>query len=80
MYWALRDALDPQFDYNLELPPDDELKQELTETRWDTRSNGKIFIEPKDKIKERIGRSPDKSDSVALTFYPYSRPRARRVG
>jgi len=80
MYWAVRDALDPQFGFNLELPPDDELKQELTETRWGTRSNGKIFIEPKEDIKKRLGRSPDKSDGVSLTFYPYSRPKARRIG
>lgn len=29
---------------------------------------GKKILEPKDKIKERIGRSPDLADALALTF------------
>ncbi|KKN37969.1 hypothetical protein LCGC14_0758110 [marine sediment metagenome] len=78
-YWAIRDALDPEHGFDLELPPDEELMQELNETRWDVRSNGDIFIEEKDKIKERLGRSPDKADGLALSFYPHSRPRARMI-
>ncbi len=70
-YWLLRDALDPRLGGNLALPPDDELTQELTEIHWTVQSNGKIKIEPKEDIKARIGRSPDKSDAVALTYWPY---------
>ena len=71
-YWALRDALDPRFSGALALPPDDELMQELTSIKWTVQSNGKIKIEPKDDVKKRIGRSPDKSDAVVLTFWPDS--------
>lgn len=77
MHWSLRDDLDPQFNPTLALPPDDELTQELTEIHWFTQSNGSIILEPKDDIKERIGRSPDKSDSVALTYYPMKRVRSK---
>ncbi len=77
MYWSLRDDLDPQFSPTLALPLDDELTQELTEIHWLTQSNGSIILEPKDDIKERIGRSPDKSDSVALTYYPMKRVRPK---
>jgi len=72
-YWLLRDALDPRLGGKLALPPDDELTQELTEIHWTVQSNGKIKIEPKEDIKKRIGRSPDKADAVALTFYPFRR-------
>ena len=68
LYWALRDALDPALDGELALPPLDELTQDLTEVHWSTRSNGDIIIEEKDKIKKRLGRSPDYGDAVANTF------------
>ena len=35
----------------------------------------RLLIEPKDKVKARIGRSPDVSDSLALTFAINIRPR-----
>ncbi len=70
-YWAVRDALDPSLGGRLALPPDDELAQELTAMRWETQSSGKIKIEPKDEIKKRIGRSPDRADAVALSFWPW---------
>jgi hypothetical protein len=69
-YWAIRDALNPRYDVQLSLPPDDELAQELHETQWKIRSNGDIQIEEKDEIKARLKRSPDKADALALTFYP----------
>jgi hypothetical protein len=79
-YWALRDWLNPENKTEAALPPDDELMQELTETRWKFLSNGKIKLEDKAEIRKRIKRSPDKGDSVALTFAPIAdidpRPKA----
>jgi len=69
-YWAIRDALNPEYEENLALPPDDELTEELHEVKWSLRSNGDIIIEPKEDIKKRIGRSPDKGDALALTYFP----------
>jgi len=69
-YWAIRDALDPQYKQELALPRDDELMEELHETKWKIRSNGDIILEEKEEIKSRIGRSPDKADSLALSFFP----------
>ncbi|GAH92213.1 unnamed protein product, partial [marine sediment metagenome] len=59
---------DPAFGGELALPPLDELTQDLTEVHWSTRSNGDIIIEEKDKIKKKLGRSPDYGDAVANTF------------
>ncbi len=69
-YWAIRDALDPQHGGMLALPPNDELAQDLTAPKWDMNSQGKIVIEPKEDIRERLGRSPDFGDALALTYAP----------
>lgn len=49
------------------LPNIPELVSELTAATY-TLKNGKFMIEPKDLIKERIGRSPDLADGLACTF------------
>ena len=54
----------------LKTPPDDDFMEEATATHWKFQSNGSIIIEPKEDIKKRIKRSPDKSDALANTFYP----------
>lgn len=73
MYWALRDALDPSGDIKLMLPPDDELKEELCEIHYMIQSDSRIILEPKEDIKKRLGRSPDKADALSMTFYPEAR-------
>lgn len=70
MHWAVRDWLNPDNNQNAMLPPDDVFAQEATEIKYSFRSNGDIIIEPKEDIIERLKRSPDKWDSLALTFYP----------
>jgi len=49
------------------LPPIPELVPELTEPTF-TFLGGAFVLEPKDKIKERLGYSPDLGDGLALTF------------
>jgi hypothetical protein len=49
------------------LPDDTDLIAELP-TMTFTPKGGRLLIEPKEAIKARLGRSPDKSDSLALTF------------
>ena len=50
------------------LPITQEIEKELTFTLFEFTQNGKIKLIPKDEIKEVIKHSPDKSDSLALTF------------
>lgn len=69
-YWAVRDWLNPKNNFLPALPPCDRFTEEATETHWKFQSNGSIIIEPKDKIKERIKRSPDYFDALANSFYP----------
>mgnify|MGYP004556857727 FL=1 len=70
LFWAVRDWLNPKNDTGAMLPPDSQFDEEASEIRWAFRSDGKIQIEAKDEIKKRIGRSPDKFDALANTFYP----------
>jgi len=67
-YWCLRDMLDPDLGENLALPPDPELFAELVAPRFELRG-GRLYLKPKDEIKEALGRSPDRADAVALACY-----------
>lgn len=70
LFWCIRDWLNPMFKSEACLPPLPELTRELVEVKYEIMSNGKILIEPKEKIKERLGRSTDYMDALANTFYP----------
>ena len=70
LFWAVRDWLNPKNNTGAMLPPDTGFDEEAQEIRWFFRSDGKIQIEPKEDIKNRLGRSPDKFDALANTFYP----------
>jgi len=50
------------------LPPVPELVAELSTPTYTFQKNGKFLLEDKDHIKERLGRSPDLADALALTF------------
>jgi len=64
-WWQMREALDPKSGDDLALPPGNDLLSDLTAPTWKLTTRG-IQIESKDDIKKRIGRSPDKGDSVVL--------------
>lgn len=70
LFWCVRDWLNPKNETGAMLPPDEQFVEEATEIRWRFRSDGRIIIEPKEDIKKRLGRSPDKFDALANTFYP----------
>lgn len=51
-----------------QIPNIAQLVTELSAPLYEFTSNGKIQLEEKKKIKERIGKSPDLADALALTF------------
>lgn len=65
MYWRMREELNPANNTGVALPPDPALKAELCAHKWELRSRG-IFVLSKDKVKEILGHSPDKSDAVVM--------------
>jgi hypothetical protein len=59
-----------QAELGMEKIPDDEyLKQELMEMKYFINPRGKIQIEAKDDLKERIGRSPDRADAWVMNVW-----------
>lgn len=52
------------------LPNDDKLCKDLTNVRYEI-DRGRLKLEDKKLVKQRLGRSPDTADALALTFaYP----------
>lgn len=65
LYWNLKIWFSKK---KISLPYDKELFNELVGRRW-SLVGGKIKVESKDEYKKRTGgKSPDKSDSLALAF------------
>lgn len=50
------------------IPNHPTLKADLSTPTYSFDPAGRMVLEPKDKIKERLGRSPDLADALALTF------------
>lgn len=70
VFWHLRDLFKPDNGKSLiSIPEDGELINELSEIRYYYSSERKIRIEDKEDMKKRLGRSPDKADSLALAFF-----------
>ena len=67
-YWEFREALDPTKDSQIALPPDPRLLAGLTAPTF-TIEGIKIKAEPKDKVKDKLGYSPDEADAVVMAWY-----------
>lgn len=73
VYWSVRELLNPDNGGDdplhnlLALPQDERLLQELTAPEWEPIAGGKIKVEPKEEVKAKINRSPDRADSLTIT-------------
>lgn len=77
VHWALRDVLD-----SVALPHDPELRAQLLSIRYKINSAGQIEIVPKEEIKEKLGRSPDRAEGIIYalaTEPPGATPRVWRA-
>ena len=70
-YWNLRELLDPNYGPTLALPPDELMISDLTTPKWEITSGlpPKYKVEPKDKVVERLGRSPDRGDTIVMIMW-----------
>jgi hypothetical protein len=68
LYWRMRDALDPNGGDDLALPPGNEIVADLCSARYKNTTAG-AQVEEKEDIKKRLGRSPDKGESILLANY-----------
>lgn len=67
LWWQLREALDPTNNTAIALPPDRRLLADLCAPRWELRGAA-VFVESRDEIVKRIGRSPDYASAVILAL------------
>lgn len=67
-YWHMRELLDPASGVPVALPPDSEIAGDLCAARWRMRG-GRLYIEAKEEIVKRIGRSPDCGDALVLAAF-----------
>jgi hypothetical protein len=68
LWWQLREALDPENDTGIMLPPETVnpgLLADLAAPMWSLQGM-KVCVESRDEIVKRIGRSPDKASALIL--------------
>lgn len=68
MWWKMREELDPANGRDIALPPDDKLRGDLCAPKWKLKGN-KIYIESREEILDRIGRSPDTGTACCLARF-----------
>ena len=66
LWWACREWL--RTDPGAMLPPDEMLVEELQTPTYEV-ANGKIRVMKKETMRELLKRSPDRADSLHLTFF-----------
>src|SRR5690349_13165804 len=68
-WWHLRGLLDPSRGSTPALPDDDLLLADLTTPRWSIANGSVIQVESKDALRQRLGRSCDRADSVISAYF-----------
>jgi phage terminase large subunit len=71
LWCHMRDVLNPNSEINpypLALPDDNKLRADLCAPKYEVLSDGRIKLEPKEKTKERLRRSPDAGDAAVLAL------------
>lgn len=77
MWWALREAFDPESGTDIAIPPDPRLQAQLTCPRWKPLGD-MILIESKDDLRARLGTSTDRADAVGQAWVFRSKALFRR--
>lgn len=65
LWWQMREELDPINDTGIALPPDPELLADLAAPKWKMQGM-RVYVESREDIYERIGRSPDCASALLL--------------
>ena len=68
-WWNMRQLLDPAYNSEVVLPDIRELRAELAAPGYESLSDGRIKVESKDDIRDRLGRSTNLADAVIMSFW-----------
>ncbi|MGQ5576758.1 hypothetical protein [Streptomyces sp. ECR3.8] len=78
IWWEIGRSLSERQGWDLsQMANADTTVAQLLEPLWEVDAQGRIFVEPKDEIRKRLGRSPDNADALLLAFYSGTRTRVR---
>lgn len=66
---GIREALDPQYGATLAIPDNDQLIADICAPKYGPTAGAKLLVEPKDKVKQRIHRSPDLGDCLSYSLW-----------
>jgi hypothetical protein len=67
LWWRMREALDPEANNGIALPPDPRLRADLCAPHWKPKS-AVVQVESREEIVKRIGRSPDWGSACILAL------------
>jgi len=67
LWWRMREALDPANNTGIALPNDNRLRADLCAPTWELRGKA-VYVESRDDIVKRIGRSPDFASAYLLAL------------
>lgn len=67
LWWMMREALDPTSNTGIALPPDQQLLADLCAPSWEL-SGSMIYVESRDDIIKKTGRSPDRASAYILAL------------
>lgn len=67
LWWRMREALDPESNNGIALPPDPRLLADLCAPTWKL-SGATIYVASRDEIIDKIGRSPDFGSAYVLAL------------
>lgn len=67
LWWKFREALDPDNNTGIALPPDKHLLADLCAPKW-SMSGVTLRVESREEILKRIGRSPDWASAYVLAL------------
>lgn len=67
LWWLMREALDPSNNTGIALPPDRQLLADLCAPKWELQG-AIIYVEGREDILKRIGRSPDWASAYILAL------------
>lgn len=76
LWWKMREALDPDNNTGIALPPDPRLKADLCAPNWKLQG-AKIRVEGREDIVGRIGRSPDYASAYILALMNTEKPKPK---
>ncbi|MDR0250199.1 MAG: terminase [Burkholderiales bacterium] len=67
LWWRMREALDPERNTGIALPPSPELRADLCAPTF-SMSGADIYVASRDEIIKRVGRSPDYASAYILAL------------